>query len=81
MAPPPGESRAGGGKGSKRKAQFAMDVDVIEDAPPERVVDVADVEEGEEEEEADFPEVGLDELLEGFDELTLGTGEAEEEDV
>ncbi|KAF7330948.1 60S ribosomal export protein NMD3 [Mycena venus] len=79
MGPPPGEGR----KGGRRKAQFAMDVDVIEEAPPERVVEVADVEDGdeEEEEEPDFPEVRLDELLEGFDEMTLGTGEDEEEDV
>ncbi|KAJ7446898.1 NMD3 family-domain-containing protein [Mycena galericulata] len=79
MGPPPGEGRAGG-KG-RRKAQFAMDVDVAEEAPPERVVDVADPEDDEEEEEADFPEVRLDELLEGFDEMTLGAGEVEEEDV
>ncbi|KAJ6544043.1 NMD3-domain-containing protein [Mycena capillaripes] len=80
MGPPPGEGRTGGGKGNRRKAQFAMDVDVVEEAPPERVVDVPDVED-EEAEEADFPEVGLDELLENFDELTLGTGEEEVEDV
>ncbi|KAJ6607944.1 NMD3 family-domain-containing protein [Mycena sp. CBHHK59/15] len=80
MGPPPGEGRAGGGKGSRRRAQFAMDVDVAEEAPPERVVvDVDDVEDEDEdvEEEADFPEVKLDELLEGFDEMTLGTGEEE----
>ncbi|KAJ7165820.1 NMD3 family-domain-containing protein [Mycena filopes] len=72
MAPPPGEG--GRAKGRGRKAQFAMDVDVIEDAPPERVV-VAEAEEDEEEEEADFPDIKLDELLENFDEMTLGTGE------
>ncbi|KAJ7439864.1 RNA binding protein [Mycena latifolia] len=55
MGPPPGEGRAGGGKGSRRKAQFAMDVDVADEAPPERVVDVVDPEEeDEEEDEADF---------------------------
>ncbi|KAJ7131636.1 NMD3 family-domain-containing protein [Mycena crocata] len=74
MGPPPGEGRAE--RKGRRKAQFAMDVDVAEEAPPERV---ADVDEDEEEEEADFPEVKLDELLEGFDELTLGTGEEDEE--
>ncbi|KAJ7699637.1 NMD3-domain-containing protein [Mycena rosella] len=79
MGPPPGEGRAGGGKGSRRKAQFAMDVDVAEEAPPERVSGVAHPDDDdEEEEEADFPEIALDELLEGFDELTLGTGEEEE---
>ncbi|KAF7354752.1 60S ribosomal export protein NMD3 [Mycena sanguinolenta] len=79
MGPPPGEGR-GGGKG-RRKAQFAMDVDAMEEeAPPERVVDVGGLGDDEDEEpEADFPEVRLDELLEGFDEMTLGTGEDEEE--
>ncbi|KAJ7982824.1 NMD3 family-domain-containing protein [Mycena polygramma] len=77
MGPPPGE-RPRGGKGKGRKAQFAaMDVDMVEEAPPERVADVGD-EEDEEAEEADFPEIGLDELLEGFDEMTLGTGVEEE---
>ncbi|KAJ7077915.1 NMD3 family-domain-containing protein [Mycena belliarum] len=78
MGPLPGEGRTGGGKGSRRKAQFAMDVDMTEEAPPERVVNVANAEEDEEEEEADFPEVALDELLEGFDEMTLNPGEEEE---
>ncbi|KAF7354750.1 60S ribosomal export protein NMD3 [Mycena sanguinolenta] len=79
MGPPPAEGR-GGGKG-RRKAQFAMDVDAMEEeAPPERVVDVGGMGDDEDEEpEADFPEVRLDELLEGFDEMTLGTGEDEEE--
>jgi len=81
MGPPPGEGRAGGGKGSRRKAQFAMDVDVPEEVPPERVVDVVDPDEDDEEEEADFPEIALDELLEGFDELTLGPPEEEVIDV
>jgi nonsense-mediated mRNA decay protein 3 len=75
MGAPPAEGRARGGKG-RRKAQFAMDVDAVEEAPPERIVDVEDDDEGH---EADFPEVQLDELLEGFDEMTLGTGEEEEE--
>ncbi|KAJ3727353.1 NMD3 family-domain-containing protein [Lentinula guzmanii] len=35
------------------------------------------MDEEEENEEADFPEIQLDELLEGFDEMTLGDGEAE----
>ena len=63
-------SVAGGGKGRK-KANFAMDVDgraVVEERTGE------DGGEGEEdgEEEADFPDVKLDELLEEFDEMTLG---------
>ncbi|PFH48142.1 hypothetical protein AMATHDRAFT_6081 [Amanita thiersii Skay4041] len=44
-----------------KRAQFAMDID--EEAP---AVDNQDEEEG------DFPEVKLDELLEDFDEMTLG---------
>jgi len=32
-------------------------------------------------EEADFPDVKLDELLEGFDELTLGTDGGAEDQV
>ena len=32
------------------------------------------------EEEADFPDVALDELLEDFDEMTLGAGEVEAEE-
>ncbi|KAF9077352.1 NMD3 family-domain-containing protein [Rhodocollybia butyracea] len=47
-------------KKGPKKAQFAMDVD---DTPHQ---------ETEEEDEVDFPEIQLDELLEGFDEMTLG---------
>nr|GAT61061.1 predicted protein [Mycena chlorophos] len=64
------EKRAGGGKGSRRKAQFAMDVDAAPVAPA-----VEESTDGEEDNEGDFPEVQLDELLENFDEMTLGTGE------
>ncbi|KAE9396726.1 NMD3-domain-containing protein [Gymnopus androsaceus JB14] len=56
-------------KKGPRKPQFAMDVDETIPTRPE------DGEE--EEEEADFPEIQLDELLEGFDELTLGDGEGD----
>jgi len=56
-------------KKGPRKPQFAMDVDETTPTRPE------DGEE--EEEEADFPEIQLDELLEGFDELTLGDGEGD----
>lgn len=62
--------RPGGGKSGK-KASFAMDVDERR-PPPEPVA------EDDEDEEADFPEVKLDELLENFDEMTLGEDEAEE---
>ncbi|KAJ3809860.1 NMD3 family-domain-containing protein [Lentinula lateritia] len=54
-------------KRGPKKPQFAMDVDET----------IRQIEE-EEEEEADFPEIQLDELLEGFDEMTLGEGEAVE---
>ncbi|GJE85200.1 60S ribosomal export protein NMD3 [Phanerochaete sordida] len=53
-----------GGK-TRRKAQFEMDVDESEAAAP------APEDEDEGEDEADFPDVKLDELLEDFDEMTL----------
>ncbi|KAF9461693.1 NMD3 family-domain-containing protein [Collybia nuda] len=59
-------------KGGKRKPQFAMEVD---DAPPEEIVKTGIGLTDDEEEEADFPEIQLDELLEGFDEMTLGASE------
>ncbi|KAK7462763.1 ribosome-binding protein [Stygiomarasmius scandens] len=55
-------------KKGPRQAQFAMDVD---EKPAVSQTD-------EEEEEADFPEVKLDELLEDFDEMTLGQDEEDE---
>ncbi|KAL0578426.1 ribosome-binding protein [Marasmius crinis-equi] len=58
------------GSGARRKNQYSMDVD--EHAP-------AQGEDGEEEEEADFPDVQLDELLEDFDEMTLGNDEVAQE--
>jgi nonsense-mediated mRNA decay protein 3 len=68
-----GEGKAGprsGDVGARKKAQSGMDVD---DAPAPSPAPVSKVaEEGEEEEEGDFPEVKLDELLENFDEMTLG---------
>ncbi|KAF8474456.1 NMD3-domain-containing protein [Russula ochroleuca] len=54
-----------------KKTQNTMDVDVAP-APIAEPVSEAD---GEEEAEADFPEVKLDELLENFDEMTLGEQE------
>ena len=47
---------------TRRKGQFAMDID--EETP-------STVAEDTEEEETDFPEVKLDELLDEFDEMTL----------
>jgi len=70
----------GAGKGKKR-AQFAMDVDerVGDDKEtPVQTEGVAEEEEEEEEEEPDFPDVQLDELLENFDEMTLGEEEPQE---
>ena len=55
-----------GGK-TRKKAQFEMDVDEGEQAGPA----AAAATDGEEDDEADFPDVKLDELLEDFDEMTL----------
>jgi len=56
------KSKKGGGK-----TQYAMDVDGPVSAPPHTVAP------GEaEEEEPDFPQIKLEELLEEFDEMTLG---------
>ncbi|KAH9985491.1 NMD3 family-domain-containing protein [Russula vinacea] len=57
-----------------KKTQHTMDVDEAP-APIAELVSEADGEEA----EADFPEVKLDELLENFDEMTLGEGEQEED--
>ncbi|KAF8842462.1 NMD3-domain-containing protein [Paxillus ammoniavirescens] len=60
---------AGAAPGKKRgQGQYGMDVDVVVVAPgPD-----AKAEAGEEDaEEGDFPDVGLDELLEEFDDMTL----------
>ena len=63
MTGPGAATAVAGGKG-KKKTQFAMDVD----AEAEKATETDD----EVEEEPDFPEVKLDELLENFDEMTLG---------
>lgn len=63
-------------KGGKKRAQFAMDID---EAPEEVVRTTIDAEQEEEEEEPDFPEISLDELLEDFDEMTLGAEEPAQE--
>ena len=68
-------------KGGRRRGQnqYSMDVD---DTPEKRVPSTVVGVDGEdkEEEEADFPDIALDELLEGFDEMTLGSGEHEEQE-
>lgn len=68
-------------KGGRRRGQnqYSMDVD---DTPEERVPSSVVDGDGEdkEEEETDFPDVALDELLEGFDEMTLAAGEHEEQE-
>jgi nonsense-mediated mRNA decay protein 3 len=67
------ENKPGAGSGlaggkTRKKAQFAMDG--VEEAAP------APVQAGEEDEdEPDFPEVQLDELLDEFDEMALGDDE------
>ncbi|KAI6006137.1 NMD3 family-domain-containing protein [Pisolithus albus] len=58
------EGRDGGQK--RRNGQYGMDVDEVEHGPAATTTNGE-----EEEEEPDFPEVGLDELLEDFDEMTL----------
>ena len=75
MAPPDVEKK------SRRKVQYAMEVDEpspVVERVPSSIVAVASEEE---EEEPDFPEVNLDELLEGFDELTLGPADGEESEI
>ena len=57
-----------------KKAQNTMDVDET----PTPVAEVVSEAGGEDEVEADFPEVKLDELLENFDEMTLGVQEENE---
>ena len=77
MATPDAPER-GAGRG-KKKPQFAMDVDEVapvELVKPEEVVVGVD----EEESESDFPDIKLDELLEGFDEMTLGGGDVQPEE-
>ncbi|KAI0703493.1 NMD3-domain-containing protein [Cytidiella melzeri] len=60
-----------GGK-TRRRGQFAMDVD---DSQTAEAASVADTDN--EEDEADFPDIKLDELLEDFDEMTLDDAGAE----
>ncbi|VDC05606.1 unnamed protein product [Peniophora sp. CBMAI 1063] len=64
-----------------KRAQFAMDVDEApEPAQPQQQSAEEGGEDGEEEEdEPDFPQVGIDELLDEFDEMTLAEDEKGEE--
>ena len=67
-----GKSGAGTGDAkARKKTQHVMDVDEA----PTPVAELTPEEDGEEEAEADFPEVKLEELLEDFDEMTLGDEE------
>lgn len=66
------ESRTSNVK-TRKKTQHAMDVDEVAAPVPEPVPEA----DGENEAEADFPEVRLEELLENFDEMAL---EEEEEE-
>lgn len=74
-----GSGLAGGKTRRKAKGgQNSMEVDEGEaEQAPARTEGM--VESDTEEEEADFPEVKLDELLEDFDEMTLGNAEEDEE--
>ena len=61
-----------------KRAQFAMDVD--DEAPQQGQQTAEQGEDGEEQEdEPDFPQVGIDELLDEFDEMTLAEDEKGEE--
>lgn len=66
-----------GGKKGKR-AQFAMDVDAA--AAPAAEDTAEDATEEGSEHEADFPEVRIDELLDNFDEMTLGANTEPQEE-
>jgi len=64
-------------KSRGKKVQYAIEVDESNVVPASAVAhDQEDVDE-----EADFPDVKLDELLEGFDELTLWTDGGAEDQV
>ncbi|KDQ09107.1 hypothetical protein BOTBODRAFT_37351 [Botryobasidium botryosum FD-172 SS1] len=74
-----GSAKPRGGKG---KAAYAMDV---EPQPEQQPVSVqpghAEMEDGEEaDDEVDFPEIKLDELLDDFDGLAIKDGEEQDED-
>jgi nonsense-mediated mRNA decay protein 3 len=67
-------SRTGDEK-TRKKTQHSMDVDEAAAPVPEPVLEADG-----EEEEADFPDVRLEELLENFDEMTLGEEKEHEHD-
>jgi nonsense-mediated mRNA decay protein 3 len=69
---PSAGSGLAGGK-TRKKTQFEMDID---EAGQAESTAPATIEDGDEE-EADFPDVKLDELLEDFDEMTLDGGDHE----
>lgn len=78
-APGAGSGMAGGKSRRKAKGgQNSMEVDEGEVEQPTTRPE-GTIETDTEEEEADFPEVKLDELLEDFDEMTLGNAGEEEE--
>lgn len=69
------DDREGAGSGTaggktRKRAQFAMEVD--EGRPPGAAPATGEETEDGDEAEADFPDVKLDELLDDFDEMTLG---------
>lgn len=66
-----------GGK-SRKKAQFAMEVDERAEASKGLEAAAGGTAGDEEQEEPDFPEVKLDELLENFDEMALGDSEPQD---
>ncbi|THH26802.1 hypothetical protein EUX98_g7383 [Antrodiella citrinella] len=72
-APSAGSGLAGGK--TRKKAQFDMDVDEAHAAAP------AEDEEDDGEDEADFPDVNLDELLEDFDDMNLEEKETVPQEV
>ena len=72
-----GPEKVGVKKGRGKKVQYAIEVDESNVVPASAVAhDQEDVDE-----EADFPDVKLDELLEGFDELILWTDSGAEDQV
>jgi len=76
-----GPEKVGVKKGWGNKVQYTMEV-TESNVVPERVPASAMAHDEEDvDEEADFPDVKLDELLEGFDKLTLGTDGGAEDQI
>ena len=61
--------------GRKKGGQYGMDVDSVGPEPGNGAGGGVEGEEEDAEEEGDFPDVQVEELLEEFDEMTLGDGE------